>query len=160
MQHAANGALPPSCTPPRRTLFTSPPPPPPPPPAHSAHSMHLVHVLPARAAAAHRRHLEVRLGQLHRVDQLAWLQASGWEDGEAWVGSGVWVVEGPAGYDGGCRCTLASPRAPAPHRDTQPPTHAPRMGITSTAAKLVWRAALALKGDWRTRRCVPFSPAR
>ena len=37
---------------------------------------------------------------------------------------------------------------------------APKMGMTSTAAKLVWRAALALKGDWRTSLCVPFSPAR
>lgn len=32
----------------------------------------------------------------------------------------------------------------------QHPQHSPRMGITSTAAKLVCRAALALNGDWRT----------
>ena len=30
------------------------------------------------------------------------------------------------------------------------PCRAPSSGMTSTAAKLVWRAALALKGDWRT----------
>lgn len=39
------------------------------------------------------------------------------------------------------------------------PQNAPKIGMTSTAAKLVWRAALELKGDRRTRRWVPFSPA-
>ena len=33
-------------------------------------------------------------------------------------------------------------------------------GITSTAAKLVCLAPLALKGDFRTSRCVPFSPIK
>ena len=33
-------------------------------------------------------------------------------------------------------------------------------GMSSTPAKLVCRAALALKGDRRTRRCVPFSDSR
>ena len=36
----------------------------------------------------------------------------------------------------------------------------PNTGITSTAAKLVWRRALELKGDCRTRRWVPFSADR
>ena len=46
------------------------------------------------------------------------------------------------------------------YRSSSAPSPSPRIGMTSTAAKLVWRAALALKGDWRTRRCVPFSPCR
>ena len=36
----------------------------------------------------------------------------------------------------------------------------PRTGMTSTAAKLVCRAAFGWKGDCLTRRCVPFSPDR
>mmetsp|Transcript_16740 Transcript_16740/g.34494 ORF Transcript_16740/g.34494 Transcript_16740/m.34494 type:complete len:304 (+) Transcript_16740:496-1407(+) len=33
-----------------------------------------------------------------------------------------------------------------------------KMGATSTPANVVWRLLLALKGDRRTSRCVPFSP--
>ena len=49
--------------------------------------------------------------------------------------------------------------------ETRPPplslhSLSPMTGMTSTLAKLVCRAALALNGDRRTRRCVPRSAAR